>query len=153
MKAPRLPAILPALLLLFSLPCRADPVGRQGSDAVLHLLAGASSALFVSAAAYPLVDLGSDRSSALLVAGLGVCGALAAGATKELLDLGGRGDPQWSDLLMTLGGGVLAGCLVYALASMEPGTENGNAGISAACCAFALTLSLPVGESLYRRRH
>jgi hypothetical protein len=152
MKAPRLPTIFLALYLLTPLPrCQAGPLGREVNDGVLHMLAGASSALLVSAAAYPLVDLGSDRRSALLVAGLGVCGALAAGATKELLDLGGRGDPEWSDLLMTLGGGLLAGCLVYLLTSLEPGTEEGNAGISAAYCAFALTLALPVGESLCRR--
>jgi len=121
------------------------------TSAVLHVLAGASGALLVSAVAYPLVDSGSDQRNAVLVAGLGVGGAFVLGLTKELLDLSGWGQPEWSDLLLTLGGGLLAGSLVYALSSLQPADEEGGPGISAVYGAFALVLSLPVGESLYRR--
>ena len=117
----------------------------------LHLLAGASGALLVSAVAYPLVDLDSDRRDAILVAGLGAGGAVILGLTKELLDLRGWGQPEWSDLLLTLGGGLLAGTLVYALTCLQPAAEEGSRGVSAVYASFALVLSLPVGEGLYRR--
>ncbi|UCF99533.1 MAG: hypothetical protein JSV89_08330 [Spirochaetaceae bacterium] len=122
-----------------------------GNSAALHILAGASSTLLVSAVAYPLIDTGNNHRSALLVAGLGLGGALVAGATKELLDMSGWGKPQWTDLLLTLGGGLLAGSMVYAVSCLQPGGENGNTGIAVMYATFALTLSLPVGESLYRR--
>jgi hypothetical protein len=121
------------------------------SFAALHVLAGTASALLVSAAAYPFVDLGSPHRNALLVTGLGVGGAFIAGLTKELMDLGGWGKPQVTDLLLTLGGGVLAGILIYSLTYLQPAVEEGSLGISAAYGAFGLILSLPVGESLIRR--
>ena len=121
------------------------------ASAALHVLAGASGALLVSAAAYPLVDSDSDRCDAVLVAGLGVGGAFVLGLAKELLDLGGWGDPQLSDLLLTLAGGVLAGAAVYALSTLQPAGEEGSLGISAVYGAFGLVLFLPVGEGLYRR--
>ncbi len=138
------------ILLLFSAPII---WANQPADtsSVLHVLAGASSALLVSALAYPLVDLDSDQGNAVAVAGLGVGGALIAGLTKELLDLSGWGDPAWSDLLLTLGGGLLAGTLVYAVTCLQPGSAEGSRGIPVVYGAFALVLSLPVGESLYRR--
>ena len=120
-------------------------------SAALHLLAGASSALLVSAVAYPLVELGSDRLNALLVAGLGVCGSLVAGTAKELLDLYGWGQPEFSDLLLTLAGGLLAGSAIYALTSLCGSEGEKCPGIPAVYTAFALVLSLPVGENLYRR--
>ena len=131
-------------------PAESTAPGTAGS-AALHVLAGASGALFVSAVAYPLVDLGSSRRNAALVAGLGVGGAFVLGIAKELLDLGGWGQPEWTDLLLTLGGGLLAGTLVYAVTCQQPGYEEGSLGISAVYGAFALILSLPVGENLYRR--
>ena len=131
-------------------PAESTAPEADGS-AALHMLAGASGALIVSALAYPLVDLGSNHRSAVLVAGLGVSGAFILGITKELLDLGGWGQPEWSDLLLTLGGGLLGGTVVYALSRLHPGTEEGSLGIAAAYGAFALILSLPVGENLCRR--
>jgi hypothetical protein len=139
------------LTLLLMIPLRGwteEPVDPSNA---LHVLAGASGALLVGALAYPLVDLGSDRCDAALVAGLGVSGAFVLGLTKELLDLRGWGQPELSDLLLTLGGGLLAGTLVYALTCLQPAAEEGSLGITAVYAAFALVLSLPVGESLYRR--
>jgi hypothetical protein len=93
----------------------------------------------------------NDRRSALLVAGLGLSGTLIAGATKELLDLWGFGHPEWTDLLLTLGGGVLAASLVYTLTSLQPNEGNESTGIAAVYGAFALVLSLPVGANLLQR--
>jgi zinc transporter ZupT len=121
------------------------------TSAALHVLAGASGALLVSAVSYPLVDSGSHRRNAIVVAGLGAGGALILGLTKELLDLSGWGQPEWSNLLLTVGGGLLAGSMVYALTALHPSGEEGDLGISAVYGAFALVLSLPVGEGLYRR--
>ena len=136
--------IVSLIVLLFSAPL-------LWANEPADTSSGVSSALLVSAVAYPLVDLGSDRSNAVVVAGLGVGGAFIAGLTKELLDLCGWGQPQWSDLLLTLGGGLLAGSLVYAVTCLQPGGEEGSQGISVVYGAFALILSLPVGENLYRR--
>jgi hypothetical protein len=121
------------------------------TSAALHVLAGASTALLVSAAAYPFADLDTNRCNAILVAALGAGGAFLAGLAKELLDLGGWGEPELSDLLLTLGGGLLAGTAVYLLSTLQPAGEEGSLGVSAVYGAFALILALPVGEGLYRR--
>jgi hypothetical protein len=143
------------LILCLTVFLAAPALGWTGEAAdtsgILHVLAGASSALLISAVAYPLVDVDSDRCNAILIAGMGVGGAFILGLTKELLDLSGWGDPQISDLLLTVGGGVLAATAVYALSILQPAGEEGSLGISAVYGAFGLTLSLPVGEGLYRR--
>jgi hypothetical protein len=139
------------LTLFVAAPARGWTGETADTSAALHVLAGASGALLVSAVAYPLVDLGSNRCNAAVVAGLGVSAAFILGLTKELLDLGGWGQPELSDLLLTLGGGLLAGTAVYALSTLQPAGEEGCLGISAVYGSFALVLSLPVGESLYRR--
>jgi hypothetical protein len=139
-------------LLAFPPACRAESGNANADDsAVLHVLAGASSALLVSAVVCPFVDLSSDRCTALLAAGLGVCGSFVAGGAKELLDLCGWGEPEWSDLLLTVAGGLVAGSLVYAVTCLCSSGCGETWGLSAVYGAFGLTLSLPVGESLYRR--
>jgi hypothetical protein len=148
----RYPGILILCMILFlAAPARGWTGETADTSAVLHVLAGASGALLASAVAYPLVDLGSNRCNAAVVAGLGVSAALALGLTKELLDLGGWGRPELSDLLLTLGGGLLAGTAVYALSTLQSAGEEGSLGIATVFGAFALVLSLPVGEGLYRR--
>jgi hypothetical protein len=145
-------AVIPILLvLLVAIPGRGWTEEAGDASSALHLLAGASGAMLVSAVAYPLVDNGTARSDALAVAGLGVGGALILGLAKELLDMGGWGQPQWSDLLLTLGGGLIAASAVYAVSCLQPGAEEGNLGIAGAYGAFGLILSLPVGENLLRR--
>jgi hypothetical protein len=132
-------------------PARGWTGEAADTSGVLHVLAGASSALLISAVAYPLVDVDSDRCNAILIAGMGLGGAFILGMTKELLDLRGWGDPDIADLLLTLGGGLLAATAVYALSTLQPAGEEGSLGISAVYGAFGLTLSLPVAEGLYRR--
>ena len=140
------------MLSVFAPLCEAESAGGELEEsAALHVLAGASSALLISAVAYPLVDAASEQRSALLVAGLGLYGALLAGIAKELLDSLGFGQPQWSDLLLTLGGGVLAASLVYTLTWLEPNDGNESAGLAAVYGSFALVLSLPVEENLLQR--
>ena len=143
--------LIVCLTALLAAPARGWTGETEEPSAVLHVLAGASGALLVSAVAYPLVDSGSDRCDAALVAGLGIGGALVLGLTKELLDLGGWGQPELSDLLLTLGGGLLAGTAVYLLSTLQPAGEDGSLGISTVYAAFGFVLSLPVGEGLYRR--
>jgi len=139
-------------LLVIAPPSEAESAGGdRGESAALHVLAGVSSALLISAVAYPLVEAASDQRSALLVAGFGMSGAFLAGTAKELLDSCGFGQPQWTDLLLTLGGGVLAASLVYTLTCLQPSSGDESAGIAAAYGAFALILCLPVGENLLQR--
>ena len=139
-------------LLVITPLCEAESTGGDSrKSAALHVLAGASSALLISAVAYPLVEAASDQRSALLVAGLGLSGALLAGTAKELLDSCGFGQPQWTDLLLTLGGGVLAASLVYTLTCLQPSGGDEFPGIAAVYGAFALMLCLPVGENLLQR--
>jgi len=137
--------------LLLAAPFQGWAEQTADTSAALHVLAGASGALLVSAVAYPLVESDSNRRTAAVVAGLGAGGAFVVGLAKELLDLGGWGEPELSDLLLTLAGGVLAGTAVYALSTLRPAGEEGNLGISAVYGAFGLVLCLPVGEGLYRR--
>jgi glucose-6-phosphate-specific signal transduction histidine kinase len=144
--------IFSVLLLVVTPLCEAQSAADDmGESAVLHVLAGAASTLLISAVAYPLVKTASDQRSALLVAGFGFSGALLAGTAKELLDSLGFGQPQWSDLLLTLGGGVLTATLVYTLTCLEPNDRGRSAGIAAVYGSFALIFSLPVGENLLRR--
>ena len=143
--------LIVCLAVFLAAPSRVWCEETSDSSAVLHVLAGASGALLVSAVAYPLVDAGANRCDAALVAGLGLSGAFVLGLTKELLDLGGWGQAELSDLLLTLGGGLLAGTAVYLLSTRHPTAEEDSLGISAVYAAFALVLSLPVGEGLCRR--
>jgi hypothetical protein len=145
--------LLFTVAFLFITPlCEAESGGGyNGESAALHVLAGASSSLLISAVAYPLVEAASDQRSALLVAGLGLSGALLAGTAKELVDSCGFGQPQWTDLLLTLGGGVLAAGFVYTLTCLQPNEGTESAGIAAVYGSFALVLSLPVGENLLQR--
>jgi hypothetical protein len=148
----RYKGILTVCLSVFlASPARGQTAETAEPSAFLHVLAGASGAFLVSAVAYPLIDSDSDRRDAALVAGLGVGGAFVLGLTKELLDLGGWGQPQLSDLLLTLGGGLIAGTAVYLLSTLQPAGEERGLGISPVYAAFALVLSLPVAEGLYRR--
>jgi hypothetical protein len=148
-------AVKPVLLLLMMLilpdPTQGWSEAAVDNSSALHVLAGVSGALLVSAVAYPLVDMGSARGDALVTAGVGLGGALILGLTKELLDLSGWGQPQWSDLLFTLGGGLLAASAVYAVSCLQPGAEEENIGIAGVYGAFGLILSLPVGENLLQR--
>ena len=150
MKAQNSIALVFLALLLLN-PAQGWAEEAADPSRALHVLAGASGALLVSALAYPLVDLGSDRCNAGLVAGLGVSGAFILGLTKELLDLRGWGQPELPDLLLTLGGGLLAGTLVYTLTCLQPAHDEGNLAISGIYGAFGLILSLPVGENLFAR--
>jgi len=132
-----------------------DGSARAGESAenatALHVAAGAAAALLASAVAYPLVNLESGQNSALMVAGLGVCGALAAGVFKELWDCTGAGQPEWADLFSTAAGGIAAAALVYTMTRLHPCGGDGCGELSAVYAGFAVILSLPVGESLYRR--
>jgi peptidoglycan/LPS O-acetylase OafA/YrhL len=152
-------AVLAFLLLV--LPghlCPAEPaaadltVGNQGlRDGALHVLAGCAAALLSAAVAYPLIEADTRQNSSLLVAGIGLSGALLAGLSKEALDLCGFGDPSWLDLLLTAAGGLAASSLVYGLSFSQPYERLESLGIPCLFGAFALILSLPVGEALFRR--
>ncbi len=127
-------------------------VGNEGIRAgALHVLAGCATALLSGAVAYPLIEADTRQYTSLWVAGVGLSGALLAGLAKEALDLCGFGEPSWLDLLLTAAGGLAASSLVYGLSFFHPYEGPESFGIPCLFGAFALILSLPVGEALFRR--
>lgn len=163
--------LLPALVLALGLvwmPARASALtaGRPllpplTPDGVLHSLAGTMSAVLVASLASQLYPKHTLDSYPLLLPALGFSAALTAGIGKEALDSTGFGDPQWSDILHTLLGG-LAGAAFIAAAelttSAQPAGRRANEGMLLA--AVGVSLAVPVGTAfvkeieryLHRRR-
>ena len=119
--------ILAASALLAGLLCRpaaGAPTSQpaQAPDKALHFLLGASCALLVSAVAAPaLAELPQpDLRYALQVSAAGLGAACFAGIVKELADIAGFGDPEWLDLLATVGGGLVASAVVFAAGASNP---------------------------------
>jgi hypothetical protein len=151
--------LLPYLLLLVMLPLPPPAAAQEGrapqaiqpapgADKVLHALFGASCALLAAAAAAPALREApwSDRGCALGVAGAGLGAALAGGAAKELLDLGGFGDADWLDLLATAAGGLAASAAVLAAAGSDR-----EARLAPVYASFGIALALPPAGGLLRR--
>jgi hypothetical protein len=119
------------------------------TDKALHLLGGASCALLVSAvAASALRDSSQpDLQYALCVSGAGLGAAVAAGAAKELLDLAGFGNPQWSDLLATVAGGLAVSAVVFAASAADR-----QARLAPVYASFGIALAFPPAADLLTRR-
>lgn len=89
----------PAILLVMLLPGAAagkppapDPDPWFGPDKQLHF----ALSTMITGAGYGTSALFTDQIAARVALGAGL--GLTAGATKELLDLAGLGDPSWKDL-------------------------------------------------------
>jgi hypothetical protein len=146
--------ILAASALLAGLLCRPaagaptlQPV--QAPDKALHFLLGASCALLVSAVAAPaLAELPQpDLRYALQVSSAGLGAACFAGIVKELLDIAGFGDPEWLDLLATVGGGLAASAIVFAAGASNPNAPR----LAPVYASFGAILALPPAADLFRR--
>jgi len=143
--------IILAFFLLLTASNRAFPFG----DKALHGLAGASSSLLASAALSPLL-LSELRGSApwelaLSVSATGLGTAILAGVVKELLDLGGFGQPEWLDLAATVAGGLLASAGVFAITYLAASQGSGVERLPLAYAPFGVVLSIPVSDALIRR--
>jgi len=127
----------------------AQPRPARTTDKALHALFGASCALLVSAIAAPaLRDMPQpDLRYALCVSGAGLGAAAAAGAAKELLDLTGFGKAEWSDLLATVAGGLVASAAVLAASA-----DNRQARLAPVYASFGIALALPPAADLLTRR-
>ncbi len=125
------------------------------SDKVLHGLGGASCSLLGSAALSPLLrpELRGAQpwQLALSVSASGLGTAILAGAVKELLDLGGFGQPDWLDLAATAAGGLLASAGMFAITSLAASQGAGVERLAPAYVPFGLMLSIPVSEALIKR--
>ena len=146
--------ILAASALLAGLLCRPaaaaqTPQSAQAPDKALHFLLGASCALLVSAIAAPaLAELPQpDLRYALQVSAAGLGAACLAGIVKELLDTAGFGDPEWLDLLATVGGGLAASAIVFAAGASNPRAPQ----LAPVYASFGVTLALPPAAELFRR--
>jgi hypothetical protein len=138
-----------ALLLALSIAPLCDAQAPPLGDKAIHVLLGASSALLVSSAVAALSSReSSEPRYALWVGGAGLAAATAAGALKELLDLGGFGNPELLDLLATVAGGLAASAAVYALTQADPRQAS---RLAPGFASIGVVLALPVGESLLRR--
>ena len=120
----------------------------QATDKALHILFGASCALLVSAVAAPALrdSPQPDLRYALCVSGAGLGAALAAGAAKELLDMTGFGNPEWSDLLATAAGGLAVSAVVFAAS-----VADRQARLEPVYASFGIGLALPPAADLLKR--
>jgi hypothetical protein len=142
-------ALIGFLILVGS--ARAFPL----SDKALHVLGGASCSLLASSALSPLL-LPELRGTepwqlALSLSATGLGAAILAGVVKELLDLGGFGQPDWLDLAATVAGGLLASAGVFAVTYLAASQGAGVERLAPAYAPFGLMLSIPVSEALIRR--
>jgi len=111
------------------LPARAaradDPDPWFGTDKALHF--GFSAAL--AGTGYGVSSLFLDAPGTRALAGAGF--SLTLGASKELYDLAGHGDPSWKDFTWDVAGtavGVGVALLVDALLSKDARAEPQAAG-------------------------
>ncbi len=130
---------------------RAYPIG----DKALHGLAGASASLLASAAFSPLL-LYQLRGSApwelaLSISATGLGAAILAGTVKELMDLGGFGQPEWLDLVATVAGGLLASAVVCTITYLAASQGSGVERLPLAYAPFGVVLAIPVGDAMFRR--
>lgn len=117
----------------------------------LHFLAGLAAGCLTAGAALPVVEDLQRGPAAAAVAAASSASALLVGGLKELSDLGGRGDPSWTDLGLTLLGGVCAGLLGGAASSLAADQPGSRGALSAACLCAGAAFALPVVVELRRR--
>lgn len=119
-------AIVLAGMILLARPARADdPDPWLGTDKALHF--GVSAAL--AGTGYGVSSLVLDEPATRALAGAGF--SLTLGASKELYDLAGHGDPSWKDVTWDIAGtavGVGVALLVDALLSKEAKAEPTGSG-------------------------
>jgi putative lipoprotein len=120
-----------------------DPDPWFGRDKLLHF--GVSAAIAAGGYGLGKATIGGYAGPAILGSSL----SLAAGATKELIDLAGYGDPSWRDLTWdvvgaAVGTGLCLGIDAIVHAGSPPSTSAPPVTVSATPGAKGLVVSLPL---------
>ena len=115
------PSLVRTLLLVLTLFFLASPSQADewtGTDKTIHFGVSAAFSATGYAVSAPLFD---NRWAPLLI-GTGV--SIGLGATKELYDLSGRGDPSWKDFTWDVLGAVTGALLAWSIDCLVRGVSN-----------------------------
>lgn len=143
-----------ALLVLLTAFVAAAPAGAQAAaplikrDTMLHLLGGAMTGLLAASAASAVYGRSTVEGYPLLVPSIAFSAALTAGIGKETLDSTGFGDPQWTDIMHTLIGGLIAAGVTAGVEAIGGGTSYQSKTILLA--VVGVSIALPVGAGFAR---
>ncbi len=120
---------------------RADPF-QPGKS--LHFLGG----LTLGLAAAGIADLSSDpqlgRTYPLLLPLVALSASAVGGTAKEILDSTGFGDPRFTDILITMSGGLAAGLAVGYAEGLYPASRSGQVNGASFLISMAVGASIPV---------
>jgi hypothetical protein len=110
----------------------------------LHFLGG----MMLGLAAAGIADLAVDPQLAaahpFLLPLIALSASAAGGTAKELLDSTGFGDPRFTDILITMSGGVAAAFAVGWAEGLYPSNPSGQANAASFLFSMAIGASVPV---------
>lgn len=117
-------------------------------DTFLHAYGGAMSAFLVTSFAMHFYSASTIRNYPLLLPAIGLSSALTAGIAKETLDSTGFGDPQWSDIIHTIVGGMLAAGAIAAIELSASGQSGSLRYGSEVLAGAGFSLAVPIAAGL-----
>jgi hypothetical protein len=141
----RVPYIVMLCLILLPHPARAD-TGLEPPTAgkYLHFLAG----MAIGLAAAGVVQIANDPQVPapfpFVLPTIALSAATVAGMGKELLDSTGFGDPRFTDILITMTGGLAAAAAIAYEESLHPPTHTGALNGATYLLSTAMLLAIPV---------
>jgi hypothetical protein len=110
----------------------------------LHFLGG----MMLGLAAAGIADLAVDPQLAAahpcMLPLVALSASALGGVAKELLDSTGFGDPRFTDILITTGGGVAAAFAVGWAEGLYPSNHSGRANAASFLLSMAIGASVPV---------
>jgi hypothetical protein len=141
-------------LIVFALLFTLNPAAVPGQAAALsdpfppgkslHFLAG----LALGLAAAGIVDFAADPrfgvTFPISLPLIALSASAAGGAAKEILDSTGFGDPRFTDILITMSGGLAAALAAGYAEGLYPPTLSGRANGTSFLVAMAVGASIPV---------
>jgi hypothetical protein len=123
----------------------AQPQPALSAGKYLHVLAGMAIGLTAATLTQDMSDPSAFAGQPMALPTVALGAAAIAGIAKELLDSTGFGDPRYTDVLITMGGGLIAAGSMLYTQSVYPQTGNGRLNSSIFSLVTALLLAVPVG--------
>lgn len=120
-------------------------------DALLHAAGGIMAGMFAASAASALSSPSTLEKYPLFLPAVGLSAALTAGIAKETLDSTGFGTAQWTDLVHTIIGGIVAAGMI---AGVELSGSSGSAAAQRSAFALAgIGFAVPIGAAFAEEVH
>jgi rhodanese-related sulfurtransferase len=110
----------------------------------LHFLAGMALGLAAAGIADYMADPQLRTAQPFSLPFIALTASGVGGAVKEILDLTGFGDPRFTDILITMSGGLAASLAAGYAEGLYPSTLSGRANGTSFLVSMALGASIPV---------